>query len=329
MSREDSHPSNRSSVVIGTILAIASISAGVYGVVVSTGRDGHLRAPSHSAEPDEDQVMLAAAIENLETQAEKLAALPGAFCPQDFSALETGRPLRISMFYGYDDHEDGKVYDRVNAFSMSHVLTSQCHGRLSTCGFSLVSRSKSAVGLMRTLGGRKVEVHLFTSSLAADAKEDMSLVSAYLEQERLSRSVKDRFYRELMESDVVFFMGHSRLGGGMGFDDQTGVTTLVNSFSRLPMRPVLEALRQRPTRLKIIGMFSCNSNQYFRQAFQGANPSLSLILTTGNIDYGPAEQASLGALEAVLSKYCGHAFHESMISVKEPDPTMTYIFRGL
>jgi hypothetical protein len=144
----------------------------------------------------------------------------------------------------------------------------------------------------------------------------------------MSRSVKDHFYRELVDSDVVFYMGHSRLGGGMGFDEQTGVTTAVNAVLRLPLLPVLEALRQRPTKLKILGMFSCDSNRYFRQAFQSANPSLSLILTTGNIYCGPAEQASLGALESILSKYCGHAFHEAMTSVDEPEPTMTYLFPG-
>jgi hypothetical protein len=106
------------------------------------------------------------------------------------------------------------------------------------------------------------------------------------------------------------------------------VTTAVNAVLRRPLRPVLEALRHRPTKLKMIGMFSCDSNRYFREAFQGANPSLALILTTGDILCGPAEQASLGALESVLSKYCGHAFHEAMTSVDEPDPTLTYLFRG-
>lgn len=308
------------SVMIGTILALASTIGGAYAGVVGSGPYTHLRPSSQSA-------MLAEAIENLETQAEKIAARPGASCPQDFSALETSRTLRISMFYGYDDH-GGKVYDRLNANAMSHVLTSKCRGQLSTCGFSLVARSKSATTLVRGLAGRRVEVNLFTSSLADDASRNMSLVAAYREQEKLSRAVKARFYRELLESDVVFYMGHSRLGGSIGFDAQTGVTTLVNAVLRRRMLPVLEALRQRPTKLKIIGMFSCQSNRYFHQDFQGANPSLSLILTTGEINYGPAEQASLGALEAVLSKNCGYAFHESMISADEPDPEMTYLFRG-
>ena len=94
------------------------------------------------------------------------------------------------------------------------------------------------------------------------------------------------------------------------------------------MRPVLAALRQRPTRLKILGMFSCSSNGYFREDFQRANPALSLILTTGEIHYAPAEQASLGALEAVLSQSCGYAFHRSMISATEPETRMTYLFRA-
>lgn len=255
----------------------------------------------------DDRAVVAESLENLEMQADKLADGTGASCPQEFSAFETGRTLRVSMFYGYDNYE-GRVHDRVNARSMSHVLTEECRGKLSACGFSIVSSSKSAVQLMRTLDGRKVEVNLLTSSR--------------------SPSVKDSFYRELVESDIVFYMGHSRLGGGMEFNAQTGASTLLNAVFRFPMLPVLEALRQRPTKLKMIGMFSCDSNQYFRADFHGANPSLSLIVTNGDIYAHPAEQASLGALDAVLSKKCDRAFHESMMSVNEPNPGMTFLIRG-
>jgi hypothetical protein len=286
-----------------------------------------LSSCSHAEKPaDDERAMVAESTENLEMQADKLAAGIGASCPREFSAFETGRTLRISMFYGYDNYE-GRVHDRVNARSMSHVLTKKCRGKLSACGFSIASSSKSAVRLMRTLDGRKVEINLFPSSLT-DAKKDMNPDVMYWEQDKLSRSVKGRFYRELVESDIVFYMGHSRLGGGMEFNAQTGVTTLFNALFRFPMLPVLKALRQRPTKLKMIGMFSCDSNKYFRHDFHGANPSLSLILTTADIYARPAEQASLGALDAVLSKKCARAFHESMMSVNEPNPGMTYLLRG-
>lgn len=315
-------------VLIATALAVTSIYAGKLAGVGRTASHAHPRVPAHPAmEADEDQAMRTEAIENLERQAAKLAAHPGASCPEDFSALETGRTLRIAMFYGYDEHE-GKVHDRANAHAMSHVLTSECRGVLSTCGFAIVSRSRSGVGLMRTIGGRRIEVNLFTSAVADDATEDAGLLLSHLEPDEPGDSVKSHFYRELVESDVVFYMGHSRLGGSIGFDKQTAVTTVVDAALRYPMRPVLAALRQRPTRLKILGMFSCESKKFFREGFRAANPSLSLIVTTGDIAYGPAEQASLGALEAVLSKSCGQAFHQSMISVAEPDPTMTYRFRG-
>jgi hypothetical protein len=267
----------------------------------------------------DDRALVAGSIENLEMQADKLAAGTGASCPQEFSALETGRTLRISMFYGYDNHA-GRTHDRVNARSMSHVLTKECRGKLSACGFSIVSSSDSAVRLIRALDGRKIEINLFTSSLANDVQEDR--------QDKPSRSVDGRFYRELVESDVVFYMGHSRLGGGMDFNAQAGVTTLLNAIFRFPMLPVLKALQQRPTKLKMIGMFSCDSDKYFRHDFHGANPSLSLILTTADIEARPAEQASLGALDAVLSKKCARAFHESMMSVDEPNPGMTYLIRA-
>lgn len=304
----------------GALVAVGFGVAGAYAA--AAGSDRQERTPAKA------QAMLTEAIENLQLQARKLAALGGSACPQDFSELEGSGTLRVSLFWGYDEHE-GKVHDRANAGAMLRTLTDGCRGReLSTCGFSLVSRSESAATLARTLGDRRVEVNLFTTSLPADAEENESLVSAYLEQNRLSRAIRARFYRELVDSDVVFYMGHSRLGGGMGFENQTGITTLVNAVLRLPLQPVLEALRRRPTRLKVLGMFSCRSEEYFRRAFQDANPSLSLILTTGDIGYLSGEQTSLGALEAILSKYCGFAFLDSMTSVTEYDPRMTYLIRG-
>ena len=307
----------RASVLAGAALAIA----GAFGAVVSSGS-----SPLRST-PDGYPVLLEDAVANLELQARKLAERDGASCPQDFPALDTGRPLRISLFYGYDDH-DGVVRDRVHARAMLHVLTAPCRARLSACGFSLISRSSSEATLARTLAGRSVELTLYTTSLPEDLRASAGLVAAHREQERLSRAVKERFYRELVESDVVFYMGHSRLGGGMGFDDQSGVTTLVNSALRLPMAPVLDALARRPTNLRMLGLFSCESERYFRRALEAANPSLALILTTGDIHFSAGEQASLGALEAVLSRYCGYAFADSMVAVSEPDPDMTHLFRG-
>jgi hypothetical protein len=318
-------PSARA-ITLGATVALAALAGALAGIV-GTGAYAPLRVPSHAGRVAADRAMQSEAIANLEVQAAKLAAQPGPSCPQDFPALATARPLRISMFYGYDEHI-GRVYDRVDARSMAQVLMSPCRGRLSTCGFSLVASAPTATRLARNLAGRRVEIGLFTSSLAGDTTRSAGLLSAYLAQRTLSRSVRERFYRELVDSDVVFYMGHSRLGGSIGFDNQTGVTTVVDAVLRRPLRPVLAALEQRPTRLKVFGMFSCNSNKYFRQAFRGANPSLALILTTAEVDYGPAEQASLGALDAVLAQSCGRAFHEAMISASDPDPTMTYLFRG-
>ena len=315
--RSGGAPPLRASVLAGAVLALAGVS----GAVVSSG-SSLFRSP-----PDAYPVLLADALRNLELQAAKLAARDGASCPQDFAALDGAEPLRISIFYGYDDHE-GVVRDRVHAAAMRQVLAGPCRGRLSACGFGIVSESDSETALERRIDGRPVQVHLFTTSLPEGLRASAGLVAAHREQERLSRAARERFDRELVESDVVFYSGHSRLGGGMGFDDQSGVTTLVNSVLRRPLAPVLEALARRPTKLRLLGLFSCESERYFRSAVERANPSLALILTTGDIRYAPGEQASLGALESVLSRYCGFAFHDSMIAASEPDPAMTFLRRG-
>jgi inner membrane protein len=293
-------------------------------VVGSAFTAAFLFAGSGVSRPDRPEEMLATAIANLEKQAAVLATHADPACPDDYAALQSGRTLRVSLFYGYDEHE-GVVHDRANAAAMAHVLTGPCRGGLSACGFRRSSASRSATRLEREIDGRNVEVNLFTSSLP---RNGVRTRGADLDPERASRAVMERFLRELVESDVVFYMGHSRRGGSIGFEPQSGLTTAVNSVQRRRMRPVIEALEHRPTRLRILAMFSCDSNRYFRRAFQSANPALSLILTTGDIRYGPAEQASLGALEAILSKNCGSAVRASLTPVDEPDPEISRLVRG-
>jgi hypothetical protein len=314
------HRGIRLSLVAGGALAVTCLFAGARGVGPWAPRSG-------TQTPGDAGTTPAEAVVNLERQTAKLTARDGASCPQEFAALDGDGPLRISLFHGYDDHE-GRVYDRVNSRALLQVLSAPCRGRLAACGFSVASRSESAATLAKSVRSRRVEIQLFTSSLPEGVRERDGAVAAHFAQKRLSRSVRERFHRELVESDVVFYMGHSRLGGSLGFDDQAGATTLVDAVLRRRMAPVLEALRRRPTRLRILGMFSCASKRYFGPVFEQANPSLSLILTTGELGYVPGEQTSLGALEAILSRYCGRAFHEAMIAASEPDPAMTRLYRG-
>ena len=56
--------------------------------------------------------------------------------------------------------------------------------------------------------------------------------------------------------------------------------------------------------------------------------AVALILTTGDILAEPAEQASLGALDAFLAERCGPGFERSLISASAPDPAMTRLVRG-
>ncbi len=286
-------------------------------------------ACSRPAPHENETALLRERYENLERQARQLASWTDESCPRDFPPPETGRPFRISIFYGHD-LDEGQVHDRANARAMYEVLQRGCFGALTACGFSARPGpgSPALFRLTKTIGDRKVDIDLYTSSPAEGAAREADPDLLRRERDELSRAVKASFYRELVESDVVFYGGHSRLGGGLDFEARSGVGILLDGIFRFRMRPVLAALRQRPTRLRMLGMFSCYSDPYFRRDFQAANPSLALILTTADILAEPAEQASLGALDALLAEKCGPGFERALISASDPDPAMTHLVRG-
>lgn len=259
------------------------------------------------------------AVETLREQVDKLNAQNTRSCPADYRRqLPSSGPLRISIFYGYENFGD-RTFDLVNSQAMARVLQEKCQGPAQVCGFKISRKTATQTQLTKTVGGQAVTINLYASSLTSFDNQNMNPDDKFWEQRKRSQAIKAHFYQELQASDVVFYGGHSRLGGGPSFEGQTLAQIGFNYLFKLPLRPILDAVSARPTKLKVLGLFSCSSNKYYRTEFERANPNLSLIVSHDEIESGEAEQMTIGALNSLLARKCAPEVKASLVSEQVPE----------
>ena len=275
------------------------------------------RSPAH---PNETEAQHVARIDR------ELAALekqPNARCPADWGALATASPLRVGVFFGYANFDD-HVLDAGFAHALVATLEKPCRGTLAACGFAVQSEETNHVALARKIDDRDVTLDVRWTSIGASEAGNRRNADRQKEQ---SRVVKEAFYAALRDDDVVLYTGHSRGGGGLGFDPSTPIEIGWNAVFRSPARAIRHALEARPSRLKLLGAMACESDDYYEKEFHAANPDASLLLVKGNISSVQTDQIDIGVLNAVLGERCKKERDASLRSVDEPAIDVRYIER--
>jgi hypothetical protein len=273
-------------------------------------------ATQSNAAPAYTQEELGEATSVLYQQLEKIDGMNPRTCPQDHAPIFAGKSLEVALYYGYEDYEDVTA-DSVHARAMADVLQhADCSANVVACKFKLVSRTRNVTRLTKQISGKTVNISIYSTSVTASNSKNMN--EGQREQERQSKAVKALFHRDLVKADIVFYAGHSRYGGGLGFNSQTTMQALWENISRLPLRPMMTALATRPSRLKLLGLFSCKSDQYFRIPVEERNPGINQLVTNDDILPDEGEQQSIGALNAILGRKCEAELQESLIAVSAP-----------
>lgn len=263
---------------------------------------------------------------DLTEQAEKLMSLNPSSCPWEHKRLYSGKSLKVALYYGYEDF-DAETIDGVNAAAMVKVLKQPCPPNLEVCGFAQVKKGAHFTTLRKSIRGRTVELSVYSTSVSNDnsANTDGHLRER---QEARSEAVRASFHNDLVNSDVVFYHGHSRHGAGLGFDSIQMPRDIFNFVFRLPLQSMAQALRVQPSRLKVLGLFACESNDHYRSVVEQSNPRINLMVTKDDVNAGENEQNMLGSLNALLAQKCNAELQVSMISVSTPDHhAMEYVRR--
>ena len=91
---------------------------------------------------------------------------------------------------------------------------------------------------------------------------------------------------------------------------------------------MLATLAEPKSNLKILGLFSCESERYYRSAIEQIRPDLSLILSTQEIAEGETEQMIVGALNSILDNKCSAELKESLVAdLTQKHKAIKYLLR--
>lgn len=258
------------------------------------------------------------AYDDLREQLEVIAQTGGGSCPRQYR----GDFRDIAIFFGYGNFEN-KTFDEHQAKAFARILKKPCAPGIAACGFTEVGRGVYTVFLAKN----GVNVRISWTSINRNMPMHLDPNGQYWDQEKRSSQVRADFYRELSKADAVFFLGHSRGGGGLGFNVANAFTNALNYVFRVPVIPMKQALAQRPSRLKMLGLFGCDSDRYYRAEVESVVPRVSLLVGDGDLDFNDGPQAMLGALDSLLARKCEAPFQATLRGSRAEKASMRLIRR--
>ena len=261
----------------------------------------------------------------LEGQMAKIQAQKVGTCPENYKNIfqGSGDKVRLSVFFGYENADD-LVMDRYHARALEIAMQMPCEENLQSCGFKQIDRQGNQTVLSKVVNGKEVILSIYHSALT-DSDSQNAVSTA---QVTLRKNVKAQFNRALKRDQVVFYTGHSRHGGGPGLSGASIIEIGLDSIFKFGLRPMLATLAEPKSNLKILGLFSCESERYYRSAIEQIRPDLSLILSTQEIAEGETEQMIVGALNSILDNKCSAELKESLVAdLTQKHKAIKYLLR--
>lgn len=232
--------------------------------------------------------------------------------PLDFGGLDWG--LSVSADEGV-------------AVGLRKVLTAKCTDSVrALCGFTEKSSRAERVRDGRTvlsrempIVGRSTEVRITLTYASASPFYALNFGELRDKQARYTLASEENFFGGLRSSDITFYIGHARNGGGPDFrpprlTSQHKVDYLGYYRKVFPGRDrMLKELRESKNDGLTLGVFSCDSKLHFYQRLAAQNPKRRMMLSLGGegvLHYMDSVSASFAYLEGMLHGYCGSALDE-------------------
>lgn len=201
------------------------------------------------------------------------------------SRLSDAETLKVTIAVGYYDQRPLiEVRDALVLPILVGQLTSECHSDLSmNCGFEIQSSGINEVYLQKTIwNNQTLLVHIFNPSLT----QDDNLNRTNVDQQILSHATQKKFLDSFGDSHFVFYLGHSRNGGGPDFFppilNRSGHTNYKEYRSKkTQINQVIQAIANLPIQKRplVFGMSSCSSRLHFQKLLKAVLPSSVLLLS--------------------------------------------------
>jgi hypothetical protein len=225
--------------------------------------------------------------------------------------------LRVGIFFGYKDARPLRfVGDRYERATLTDRLTAPCtlsiasglklSAQSTVCGF--VEDPESDGRFVKSLEDRdgklmQIEVHVVESSESPD--DDWNRLRP--EQRRKSEKAHSAFLDSLAQDDAVFYIGHSRDGGGPDFSPPRLASNKHVNYAWYHAHPrgfrdLKNALKKTARRPKLLGLFSCYAGKHFARELGREFPEMRLVATPGWAYFSDSMAAAVSTLAELLEK---------------------------
>lgn len=238
-----------------------------------------------------------------------------AGAPQLDLKITRDLPQQVRVAFGYKDARPARfVADRYERLYLIQSLVKPCETNQDLiCDFK---RDKNDLNIftkrIRTSEGESPLLRLYITASAAGPDDDDNRLNPY--QNHLSKASRFNFMEGLRSAEAVFYIGHSRDGGGPDFNppqlrDDMYVDYPWYRKNKPGLGLVLKNLKA-PKKTKRspfkLGLLSCDSTQHFEKTLKGASKIAKVITVPRLIYYSDA----LKMLEDEISKYIRLKFND-------------------
>lgn len=246
---------------------------------------------------------------------------PDKSCLTAYNDMYSKPTLDIRVLFGYKDARPARfVGDHHERTTFVEPLVGPCSPSFYACEFQR-DQDDQNLFTKRVISpaGRPVQIRLqvLHSSVGSDDEENRKDPFQAWQSQWAERVFLDG----LKEADVIFYNGHSRVGGGPDFEPPrltAGKIPNVDYFFYQANRPGLgkmeKALASKAARAPntLLGFFSCASSQHFADSIFALRPNISLITSTSLLYYADAMANSLAALSALIEMRCAKDFRSAL-----------------
>lgn len=216
--------------------------------------------------------------------------------------------------YGYSPSIDPGGFN-----ALKRIILGPCPGNAAFCDF-LQSSGNPYLFTKRVVVQRKAYLAKVQIYFASVTEYLNSNLGRYTEDQKIrSAAAQSQFNSALQSADAVFYLGHSRNGGGPDFSPPifvAGTNKVDYNGYYKPHRPglkkMLAALQDRTHQPEILGLMSCDSRDHFYSSLRRIAPNTGVISSRDVLKVDGVYTALIGGADAILRGQCQSGFLSSI-----------------
>jgi hypothetical protein len=228
-----------------------------------------------------------------------------AICTRTYAHFFDKDVLDFRIVFGYKDARPARfVGDR---YERAYFVE-----KLKKFGFHRIESDERLFRYEFTgLDGKKKTINLLVDASSVGPDDEQNRNDPY--QKVKSEKASDLFLTGLRDADLVFYYGHSRDGGGPDFTPPKLLASSHTNYAwyqhhRPGLNAMLKALKAAPRDPKLLGLYSCVSDEHFAKALLDLKPDLALAVNHSLLYYNDAIDGMMETLSSLLTMKCQEDF---------------------